>query len=51
MGRIVAKFGGSSLSNAVQFQKVRNILKLDERRAFVVPSAPGETVCRRRKSD
>ena len=42
MGKIVAKFGGSSLSNAGQFQKVRNILKMDERRAFVVPSAPGK---------
>jgi len=42
MGRIVAKFGGSSLSNAGQFQKVRNILKMDSRRAYVVPSAPGK---------
>jgi len=41
MGKIVAKFGGSSLSDAVQFRKVRDILAMDERRAFVVPSAPG----------
>lgn len=42
MGRIVAKFGGSSLSDAGQFQKVRNIISLDPRRVFVVPSAPGK---------
>lgn len=41
MGKIVAKFGGSSLSEAVQFQKVRDILRMDSRRRFVVPSAPG----------
>ena len=41
MGKIVAKFGGSSLSDAGQFQKVRDILLLDTRRAYVVPSAPG----------
>lgn len=42
MGRIVAKFGGSSLSSAGQFQKVKNILDMDKRRVFVVPSAPGK---------
>lgn len=41
MGKIVAKFGGSSLSDAGQFQKVRDILRMDERRCYVVPSAPG----------
>ena len=41
MGKIVAKFGGSSLSDAVQFRKVRDILRMDPRRAYVVPSAPG----------
>ena len=41
MGKIVAKFGGSSLSDARQFQKVRQILAMDERRCYVVPSAPG----------
>lgn len=41
MGKVVAKFGGSSLSNAGQFQKVRDILRMDERRCYVVPSAPG----------
>jgi aspartate kinase len=41
MGNIVAKFGGSSLCDAGQFRKVRNILAMDARRVFVVPSAPG----------
>ena len=42
MGVIVTKFGGSSLADAGQFQKVKNILLADERRRFVVPSAPGK---------
>ncbi|MBN1776799.1 MAG: aspartate kinase [Clostridiales bacterium] len=42
MGKIVAKFGGSSLSDAGQYQKVRNILLMDKRRVYVVPSAPGK---------
>ena len=41
MGKIVAKFGGSSLSDAGQFQKVRQIIEMDARRCYVVPSAPG----------
>lgn len=41
MGNIVTKFGGSSLANAKQFEKVRNIINMDSRRVFVVPSAPG----------
>ncbi|MEG0126905.1 MAG: aspartate kinase, partial [Clostridia bacterium] len=41
MGKIVAKFGGSSLSDAGQFRKVRKILEMDQRRCYVVPSAPG----------
>lgn len=41
MGKIVAKFGGSSLSDAGQFEKVKGIIHLDERRCYVVPSAPG----------
>ena len=40
MGKIVAKFGGSSLSDAGQFQKVRQIIEMDARRCYVVPSAP-----------
>ena len=39
---IVAKFGGSSLADAKQFQKVRAIVTSDERRRVVVPSAPGK---------
>lgn len=42
MGKIVAKFGGSSLSDAAQFRKVKAILEMDERRCYVVPSAPGK---------
>ncbi|MDD3335368.1 MAG: aspartate kinase [Eubacteriales bacterium] len=41
MGKIVAKFGGSSLSDATQFKKVKGIIEKDERRCYVVPSAPG----------
>ena len=38
----VVKFGGSSLASAEQFVKVGNIIKADENRKFVVPSAPGK---------
>ena len=38
---IAAKFGGSSLADAAQFQKVRDIVFADSRRTLVVPSAPG----------
>ncbi|MCX8046165.1 MAG: aspartate kinase, partial [Anoxybacillus gonensis] len=38
----VAKFGGSSVANAAQFQKVANIVTSDEARKFVVVSAPGK---------
>lgn len=41
MRPIVTKFGGSSLADTGQFKKVRDIVKLDSRRLFVVPSAPG----------
>ena len=41
MGKVVTKFGGSSLADAKQFAKVKNILLMDERRWYVVPSAPG----------
>ncbi|MDR3085405.1 MAG: aspartate kinase, partial [Christensenellaceae bacterium] len=39
---VVAKFGGSSLADARQFQKVKAIVLEDERRRYVVPSAPGK---------
>ncbi len=38
----VVKFGGSSLASAEQFMKVGNIIRADEERRFVVPSAPGK---------
>lgn len=38
----VVKFGGSSLADANQFRKVASIIKSDEERKFVVPSAPGK---------
>ncbi len=37
----VVKFGGSSLASAEQFKKVGDIIRADETRRFVVPSAPG----------
>ena len=42
MGFRVAKFGGSSLATAKQFEKVANIVRQDARRKYVVPSAPGK---------
>lgn len=38
----VVKFGGSSLASAAQFQKVGAIIRADESRRYVVPSAPGK---------
>lgn len=38
----VVKFGGSSLASAKQFQKVGEIIRADESRRYVVPSAPGK---------
>ncbi len=42
MGIKVVKFGGSSLADATQFKKVADIVKADEERKYVVPSAPGK---------
>ena len=42
MGIKVSKFGGSSLADAAQFAKVKNILLSDADRRIVVPSAPGK---------
>lgn len=42
MGNKVVKFGGSSLADANQFRKVADIIKSDEKRKYVVPSAPGK---------
>lgn len=41
MKKIVTKFGGSSLADAGQFKKVKDILMMDPARRYVVPSAPG----------
>ena len=38
----IAKFGGSSLANAQQFRKVRDIVRADESRRVIVVSAPGK---------
>ena len=38
----VVKFGGSSLANAEQFKKVGEIIRSEESRRYVVPSAPGK---------
>lgn len=38
----VVKFGGSSLASAEQFQKVGAIIKKEESRRYVIPSAPGK---------
>ena len=38
----VTKFGGSSLADAAQFQKVAEIIQADPARKYVVPSAPGK---------
>lgn len=39
---VVAKFGGSSLSDSAQFKKVKDIVLSDENRRYIVPSAPGK---------
>lgn len=38
----VVKFGGSSLASAEQFAKVGQIIRADQSRKYVVPSAPGK---------
>ncbi|MCI8489554.1 MAG: aspartate kinase [Lachnospiraceae bacterium] len=38
----VVKFGGSSLASATQFSKVGDIIRSDESRKYVIPSAPGK---------
>lgn len=39
---IVCKFGGSSVADSAQIEKVKNIIKSDERRRAIVVSAPGK---------
>lgn len=38
----VAKFGGSSVADAKQFRKVREIVLADDCRRYIIPSAPGK---------
>ena len=38
----VVKFGGSSLADAEHFKQVASIIKADNQRRYVVPSAPGK---------
>jgi len=38
----IVKFGGSSLADANQFQKVASIINSDPSRVYIVPSAPGK---------
>ena len=40
----VAKFGGSSLADAVQLKKVKDIIFADDARKYIVVSAPGKGV-------
>lgn len=49
MGVKVAKFGGTSLADASQIRKVEAIVRADEARRFVVPSAPGKRTSDDRK--
>lgn len=42
MNTIVTKFGGSSLADANQFKKVKDIILSNDKRKFVIPSAPGK---------
>ena len=42
MNTIVTKFGGSSLADACQFKKVKDIILSNSNRRFVIPSAPGK---------
>lgn len=38
----VSKFGGTSMADATQFQKVRSVIEMDDRRKIIVVSAPGK---------
>ena len=42
MRTVTAKFGGSSLADAAQFKKVKEIILADPARRFIVVSAPGK---------
>ena len=42
MGVKVAKFGGSSVADLIQFKKVKSIIEADPSRSVIVVSAPGK---------
>lgn len=42
MGVKVAKFGGSSVADAIQIGKIKDIIQSDQDRKFIVVSAPGK---------
>ena len=42
MGIKVAKFGGSSVADAIQIRKLRDIVRADDDIRYVVVSAPGK---------
>jgi aspartate kinase len=42
MGIKVAKFGGSSVADAIQFKKTKEIIMSDKERRYIVVSAPGK---------
>lgn len=42
MNTIITKFGGSSLADANQFRKVKDIIYSNDARKYVIPSAPGK---------
>ncbi|MBR1993410.1 MAG: aspartate kinase, partial [Firmicutes bacterium] len=42
MGIKVAKFGGSSVADALQIEKIKNIIEADNDIKYVVVSAPGK---------
>lgn len=47
----VVKFGGSSLASAEQFKKVGNIIRAEESRRYVVPSALRKEIFRGHQSN
>lgn len=42
MGIKVAKFGGSSVADAIQIGKIRDIINADDERRYIIVSAPGK---------
>ena len=42
MGLRVAKFGGSSVADAIQIEKIKDIILSSDERRYIVVSAPGK---------